>query len=306
MPASVAAGTSMQALRRAGLIVLFASGCAHGRHADTVATEEGRTAAKPAARVLHDVPPAELLARQPDEAEVLLRTSVARDHALGPKLEPFVLAWPGWGKTLRRFTAHPLSELDWIDIVGPRDPGKERLAVRTAADDAAIDARLAASSDGSLRVATRPAPHLVTVVPPEAAGAVQEALRSARVIDPAGPPDEGLRALLPHPHAFFRAIPEEAESARLRVFARPEGAVEAELELSCSDVAAASRVAASLREQAERANGVFVRMLTHDLLSGLLIELDGRTARLVLPASRAQIEALAALAAGLIPPEPAP
>jgi hypothetical protein len=252
------------------------------------------------------VQPAELLARLPDEAEVLLRTSVARAHPLAPKLEPFVLAWPGWGKTLRRVSVHPLAELDWIDIVGPHDAAKERMASRTAIDDAAVDARLAASSDGSLRVMARPEPHLVTVSPPDAAAALQAALQGTHVIDPPGPVDEGLRALVPHPHAFFHAIPEEAQSALLRVFARPAGGARAEIELSCADAAAAGKVAAAVREQVERANGILVRVLTHDLLGGLAIEVDGTTAKVTLPASREQLEALAGLAAGLVPPEPGP
>jgi hypothetical protein len=237
---------------------------------------------------------------------VLLRLSVARTHPLGPKLEPFVLAWPGWGNTLRRFTAHPLAELDWIDIVGPKDPAKERMAARTITDDALVDSRLSGNGDGSLRVALRPEAHLVTAVPPDAAEALAGELRDSRVVDPPADSDEGLRALLPHPHQFFRVIPEEAQSARLRVLARPEGAAHAELELSCGDAAAAEKVASAMREQAEHVNGVLVRMLTHDLLSGLAVRVDRDMAKLSLPASREQLEALAALAAGFIPPQPAP
>ncbi len=282
------------------------SACAaagHGSAPNQLTAAEATRARQP----LRDVEPAALLARLPEEADVLLRLSVARTHPLGLKLEPFVLAWPGWGSTLRRFTVHPVAELDWIDIVGPKDPAKERLAVRTTMDDELVDSRLSGSSDGSLRVALRPQLHLVTAVPPAAAGALTEALRDGHVVDP--PPaseDEGLRALLPHPHQFFRVIPEEAQSALLRVLSRPAGAAQAELELSCGDAATAQKVADAMREQADHVNGMLVRMLTHDLLSGLTVRVDGDKAQLALPASREQLEALAALAAGFIPPQPPP
>jgi hypothetical protein len=286
--------------------LLLACGCAasgHGSAADRTAAAAAPQVRKPP----RDVEPAELLARTPDEADILLRLSVARAHPLGPKLEPFVLAWPGWGSTLRRFTVHPVTELDWIDIVGPKDPTKERLAARTTMDDELVDSRLSDSGDGSLRVALRPQAHLVTAVPPAAAEALTGALLDAHVVDP--PPasdDEGLRALLPHPHQFFRVIPEEAQSALLRVMSRAAGAAQAELELSCGDAATAQKVADSMREQADHVNGMLVRMLTHDLLSGLSVHAEGDKAQLALPASREQLEALAALAAGFIPPQPAP
>ena len=225
---------------------------------------------------------------------------------MGPRLEPFVLAWPGWGATLRRVSQHPLAELDWIDIVGPRDTAKERMATRTRADDAAVDARLASSGDGSLRVMVRGQPHLVTAAPPDTSAALVATLGQSRVLDPAADADECLRAELPHPHVFFKQIPEEARKATLTVLARPGGAAEARLALACDDMATAVRVAAELREEAGQVNGMVVKMLTHDLLGGLSVEIEGSEAKLRLPASREQLEALATLAAGMLPPEAAP
>jgi hypothetical protein len=291
---------------RGALLLACLGGCAAASHG--AAPDQGAAfAPHPPPTPPRDVEPAALLGLATDEADVLLRLSVARTHPLGPKLEPFVLAWPGWGSTLRRFTVHPVAELDWIEIVGPKDPAKERLASRTTMDDELVDSRLGGGADGSLRVTLRPRPHLVTSVPPDAAGALTSGLRDAHVVDPPSTDaDEGVRAQMPHPHRFFHVIPEDAQTALLRVMARPEGAAQAELDLSCGDPATAQKVATAMREQAEHVNGMLVRMLTHDLLSGLSVRVEGDTAKLALPASRAQLEALAALAAGFLPPQPTP
>jgi hypothetical protein len=274
------------------------------------ATPQGSVVQAPAASAATqhgppaDVAPASLLARTTDDAEVLLRLSVARTHPLGPRLEPFVLAWPGWGATIRRVSEHPVAELEWIDVIGPRDAAKERMAARTSVDDAALDARLASNGDGSLRLVVRGQPHLIAAAPPDAGDALTAALGTTHVVDPPADADEGLRAELPHPHLFFKQVPEQARTATLQVYARPGGAAEAKLDLACDDGATALRVATEMREEADQVNGMVVRMLTRDLLGGLSVEVDASTVRLRLPASREQLEALATLAAGMLPPPP--
>ena len=64
--------------------------------------------------------------------------------------------------------------------------------------------------------------------------------------------------------------------------------------------------AAEMREEADQANGMVVKMLTHDLLGGLAVEVEGSAARLRLPASREQLDALATLASAMLPPEATP
>ncbi|HEX8792322.1 MAG TPA: hypothetical protein VF765_15315 [Polyangiaceae bacterium] len=265
---------------------------------------EGGGAASPAAGAQPapaPVEPAALLGRSAGDAEILLRLSVARGHPLGGRLEPFILAWPGWGKTIRRISPHPVAELDWIDVVGPRDADKERLSSRTSVDDAVVDTRLAQGGDGTLRVVVRSQPHLVTASPPASAPALAAQLRSTRVLDPPAEPDEGLRADVPDPHALSHYVPQEARRALVHVYSRPGGAAEARAELTCDDPAAAQRAASSLRGAVDGLNGILVRMLTHDLLSGLSIDVSGPIVRLRLPASREQLEALATLASGMLP-----
>jgi hypothetical protein len=277
--------------------VLLVGACASRGAAETRASSPAATT-QPEPVPLE---PAALLGRSGDDAEVLLRLSVARGHPLGGRLEPFILAWPGWGKTLRRISPHPVAELDWIDVVGPRDPDKERLSTRTAVEDAVVDTRLAQGGDGTLRVVVRSQPHLVTAAPPATAPALQAQLRKARVLDPSAEQDEGLRADVPDPHALSHYVPQEARRALVHVYSRPGGAAEARVELTCDDAAAAQRAAASLRSTVDGLNGIVVRMLTRDLLGGLSIDVSGPIVRLRLPASQEQLEALATLASGMLP-----
>lgn len=278
-------------------VLLLAGACASHAEGGAGAASPG-SSAQPVPAPLE---PAALLGRSADDAEILLRLSVARGHPLGARLEPFILAWPGWGKTIHRISPHPVAELDWIDVVGPRDTDKERLSSRTAVDDAVVDTRLAQGGDGTLRVVVRSQPHLVTASPPSSAPALQAQLRTTKVLDPPAEPDEGLRADVPDPHALSHYVPQEARRALVHVYSRPGGAAEARAELTCDDPAAAERAAASLRSTVDGLNGILVRMLTHDLLSGLSIDVSGPIVRLRLPASREQLEALATLASGMLP-----
>jgi hypothetical protein len=267
------------------------------------ATGQGPSAAAPTATTARPPAPARLtvdslLARGPEDGLVLLRLSVARAHPLGPRIEPFVLAWPGWSATLRSITRHPVDELDWIEVVGPREPEHERLATRTVADDAVIDGRLAARSDGTLRVVVRPQSHLVLAMPADAAASQQPLLQGAVLDEPESEPDEALHVDLLRPHGAVPEVPPEVRRLRVRVFSRPGAAAEGFGTMECDDAPTAERVADRLRARVESLNGLVARLLTHDLLGGLVIETKGAAVELRLPATREQLDALATLAAG--------
>jgi hypothetical protein len=243
-----------------------------------------------------------LLARGSSDAEVLLRTSVVRSHPLGSRLEPFLLAWPGWGATLASLTPHPLSDLDWLAIVGPRDPARQRMATRTLIDDDVVDARLRARSDRTLRVVVRGQPHLVVAVPPDDGPAMTLALPRSRLIEPHGEADEALFVEAPNPQALLPLIPSQAKRIVARIYSRPGGGAEATAEIACDDETSAKAMAALLQERLADVNGLVVRMLTHDLLGGLSVAAAGHNVELRLPATREQLESLAALASGLLAP----
>jgi hypothetical protein len=243
-----------------------------------------------------------LLARTAGEGSVLLRLSVAREHPLGSRLEPYVLAWPGWGPTLASLTKHPVAELDWIDVVGPKDAAQERLATRTAIADEVVDARLAARSDGTLRAVIRPRPHVVVAVTPDSAPAVEQTLRAAPLLDPAADPDEAVHVDFLNPHEALPNVPAEARRLVLRVYSRPGGGAEAFAELTCDDEPAAAHMADWIRGRVDSLNNLVVRVLTRELLNGLVVDTKGPVVELRLPATREQLESLATLAAGFLPP----
>jgi hypothetical protein len=256
----------------------------------------------PPARVAVDT----LLGRLPDEGLVIVRLSVARRHPLGARLEPFILAWPGWSATLSSITSQPLAELEWIEVVGPKDPTRERLMTRTTIADDLIDARLRARSDGSLRVVARAQPHLVAALPPDGAPALVETLGVARVLEPDDPdPDQALYVDLPHPHGAMLYVPQETRRAVVRVDSRPGGAAEAFADLTFDDDDAASRMATRLQARAEEMNNLMVRVLTRDLLGALSITVEGAVVKLRLPATSEQLESLALLASAMLPDAPA-
>jgi hypothetical protein len=243
-----------------------------------------------------------LLGRTPDEGSVLLRLSVARQHPLGALIVPFVMAWPGWGTTIASLTTEPLTELDWVDIVGPKDPGRERMILRTAVSDEAIDARLQSRSDGSLRVVERAQPHLVAALPPDGAPAILQALRSSRLTEPDdSDADEVLHVDFPHPHGVILYVPENVRRAVVWADSRPGGAAEGFANLTFDDDATATRMAGELQARAESMNSIIVRVLLRDLLGGITITAEGPVVKLRLPATREQLESLATLASAMLP-----
>jgi hypothetical protein len=283
---------------RGALASLVLVGCVGAAGSAPTVNVAKKVAPPPAAVVTVDA----LLGRTPDEGSVLLRLSVARQHPLGALIVPFVLAWPGWGATIASLTTAPLTDLDWIEVVGPKDPAHERMIVRTAAPDETLDARLQTRSDGSLRVVERAQPHLVAALPPDAAPATLQSLRASRLTEPDdSDADEVLHVDFPHPHGVMLYVPANVRRAVVRADSRPGGAAEGFADLTFDDDATAARMAGELRARAESMNSVVVRLLTRDLLGGLVITAEGPVVKLSLPATKEQLESLATLASAMLP-----
>ena len=289
---------------RAALVTfaLLAAGCS-GATRGAVATAPGATAVAPPQPTAVTVDG--LLARTPDEGSVILRLAVARAHPLGHLLVPFILAWPGWGPTLTSLTTEPLADLEWIDVVGPKDPAHQRMLVRTAMSDEALDARLQSRNDGTLRVVERGPPHLLAALPPDGAQAVLQTLRAARLQEPGTGGDDDVDEVLhvdfPHPHGVMMYVPADVRRAVVRAYSRPGGAGEGFAELTVDDEATATRMAGELRARADSMNNLVVRVLTLDLLGAVTIKAEGNVVKLRLPANADQLKALATLASAMLP-----
>jgi hypothetical protein len=289
---------------RVAVLSLALLGCGSAAANGPSAKIAARVAAPPPSAA---VPIDTLLGRTPAEGSVLLRLSVARQHPLGGLIVPFVMAWPGWGATLASLTSEPLTDLDWIDVVGPKDPDHERMILRTAAaaSDEAFDTRLQARSDGSLRVVERAQPHLLAALPPDGAPLILQSLRASRLTEPDdSDADEVLHVDFPHPHGVMLYVPANVRRAVVRADSRPGGAAEGFADLTFDDDATATRMAGELRARAESMNNVVVRVLTRDLLGGLVITAEGPVVKLSLPATREQLESLATLASAMLPGSP--
>jgi hypothetical protein len=244
----------------------------------------------------------EALGRTDDEASVLLRLSALRAHPLGGRLERFILAWPGWDATLASITRHPVTDLDWLDVVGPRETARQRLLTQTAAADDVIDTNLAARTDASLRVVVRPQPHVVLAAPPAVSPPIEATLHARPLVAPPADDDDILAVDLPRPQDAVPQLPPETRHLVAHVHARPGGGGEAFVELACDDDAAAARLADDLRARVDAVNGLLVRMLTRDLLGGLAIHHEGPKVQLRLPATREQLESILTYAEGLLLP----
>jgi hypothetical protein len=262
----------------------------------------------------------------PDEGEILVRTDVLRHHPVGARLGPILGTWPGWRSTLHAVARDPVADLDWIDVVAPSDSRQGRLLARAAegASDAALDGRLvalqarsaepaaghvvagltaaAARLDGSLRVVFRAQPRFVAATPASRGVAISAVLVRARIPVPSTAPFEAVRADVPEPHELVRAVPPLIHRMQAHVFALANGDADASADGECTSADDARRAAAALEETIGRQNFSIVRMVTHGILDGITVRVDGTTVRLHLHASRDQLDAVLGLASAMLPP----
>ena len=306
-------------------LCICASACASAPPAGAPVAVMSPLTAAPAPAMTPPAPPPPVdreagaaLGRQPSEGEVFVRTDVLRSHPVGAHCGPVLVMWPGWHGTLRAIARDPLTDLDWIDVVGPQDPARGRmLALASEAGDPAIDGRLialqarsaepaashveanvpaaAARLDGVLRVVFRPARRLVAAAVASQGPAFSHLLLGSRVHPPKLGAREVLRADLPHPQGTLRAIPAPIVRLRGRVLLLPDGNADATAEGECATAEDAGRAASSLRDSIARQNNPIVRMLTQGLLDTIAISTTGAIVDIHIPANRGQLEALLAL-----------
>ncbi len=322
--------------RLAWLTAASAAACAPGRSANAPPTPPASTAgatttaSAEAAEPPIDLDPGGALGRQPEEGEILVRTTVLRGHPVGVHVGFLFGMWQGWRATLHAIARDPVADFDWIDIVGPSDPARERMLARVAegAPDAAVDGRLvalqarsaepaashvdgrvpaaAAQLDGVLRVVFRPAPRFVAATAVANGPALSHRLARTRVQPPDSAPLDAVRLDVPHPHDAVRMLPASIRRMRARVFALANGDAEGSGEGDCDSADEAARTAAALRETIARQNSPLVRMLTHGLLDGIAVTSDGPLVKIHVHATRDQLETVLSVVAAITPGDGAP
>ena len=308
-----------------------AAACAPARSPSvTAASAPSSAAGAPGAAAAAPVPTIEIdpegaLGLGPDDGEIVVQTSVLRGHPVGAHVGPILGMWPGWRSTLRAIARDPVADLDWIDVVGPSDPSRERMLARVSGDaaDAAIDGRLvalqarsaepaashvdghveaaAARLDGVLRVVFRPQAHFVAATAAQNGPALSYLLARARLRGPATEPLEAVRIDQLHPHDAVRLIPDSIRLIRVRVLALANGDADARADGDCNSAEDATRAAAELRETIARQNFSLVRMLTHGLLDAIAVTSEGPAVKIHLHATRDQLEAVLSLVTAMAP-----
>jgi hypothetical protein len=322
--------------RLAWLTAAAVAACAPARSANVPPTPApSSTAGAPAASAATPEPPLDLeageaLGRQPEEGEILVRTTVLRGHPIGVHVGFLFGMWQGWRSTFRALARDPVADFDWVDVVGPSDPAKGRMLARVAegAPDAALDGRMvalqarsaepaashvdgrvpaaAARLDGVLRVVFRPEPHFVAATAVANGPALSRLLARARVRLPESAPLEAVRLDVPHPHDAVRLLPASIRRIRARILALANGDAEGTGEGDCESADEAARTAAALRDTVARLNSPMVRMLTHGLLDGIAIASDGPLVKIHVHATRDQLETVLSVMAAITPGDGAP
>ncbi len=313
----------------ATLLCAVAAACAAPRPADAPVAAVAKATTGPTTTSIPGGPPVALeagaaLGLGPGEGEVVVRTDVLRGHPVGAHAGSLLGMWPGWRETLRAIVRDPLTDLDWIDVVGPSNAARARmLAGASDVGDPAVVGRLvalqarsaepaashvegnvpaaAARLDGVLRILFRPEGRVVAAAAATRGPALSHTLLHAHVSPPALWPHEVARADLPRPHGMIDAIPEAVLRLRGRVLVAADGDADATAEGECATAQDAGRVASALRERVARENNPIVRMLTRGLLDAVAISVRETTVRIHVPANRDQLEALLTLVTASMP-----
>jgi hypothetical protein len=273
--------------------------------------------------------PESIVAAETVRADVVLvalhvNAEVIRAHPVGAQMGYLLKAIPQWDDFLSGTEIDPVHDIDWVLISGPslKNTTNDSVLIHYSASDLVIDKAVAAFSrrydhggafdagvrglkaalahaDRGERVIFRPQPHLLAVVPPRAAIRYAHALMSARVVEHPHP-KEAVYLSVSDPHHPFPDLPDSITQARLRVFPAPEAGAEVFLEGDTKSAEAALEAAADVRRLIRRTNTVLLSIVSHGLLDHVEVTTDGPTVHVRLTATRDQLEAALAFAAGYL------
>lgn len=253
---------------------------------------------------------------------LLVNADVLRGHPVGSRLGPLLKGIPQWSDFMAGTDIEPIRDTDWVLIFGPGliHTDRDAILVRYNAKDAVVDRAVSivakkydrggafdagvpgvravlGHADRAPRVFLRAQPHLLIVVPPDAANLFAKAYSKAKVT-PQLRPGEALRLSLQNPNRPMPFIPPSVKAFRLWIVPAGKDGAEVFAEGDCDDAAQATAAADELKKVARRMNSMAVAIVTGGVLNGLEIFGDGPTVRLKMPVSRDQLEVVLAFVAG--------
>jgi hypothetical protein len=257
----------------------------------------------------------------PSLVQLVVNMEVIRQNPIGAQMGPMLSAIPQWDEFIAGTNVDAVKDTDWVFITGPSLIRTDRdvIFVHYSTTDAKVDRAIdivahkydrggyfdagvpgvkatMGHADRAQRVFLRPQPHILVVSPPDYAHTAATILLHAK-ISPHIRPGEAMRLTLATPWHVVPDLPKSMTELRMWIIPRADSGADANIEIDCTDAAAAIQGAEDVKKIIRQQNSLGVRMLTNGLLNGFDVAVDGSMVRARLPVSKEQLQTLLGLVA---------
>jgi hypothetical protein len=261
---------------------------------------------------------------------LVVNVEVIRENPVGARMGYLLRGIPQWEEFMSGTDIDPVRDADWFMISGPSliNTSRDVVLIHYSVADAVVERAVSvvsrkydkggpydagvrgvrasrAHADRAERILLRGQPHVLAVVPPQAAEKVARQLVSSRV-PPHIRPGEAVYLRLVNPHHPMPEIPETVTEMRLRVLPRQDEGADVFIDGDTKDAETAAQAATAVRQMVRRHNDAFTSLLTHGLLDHAEVTSEGDVVKLHVQATRDHIETLLALVSGFLGLEPPP
>lgn len=243
-----------------------------------------------------------------------------RASASGVKILKMMSVVPDVMDAKARTGVDPFADGEWLLVYGSKAevPGPNANLVKHVRPDAEVTRALAdggfeplGTSPGAASISgtagavrgelfgvrdavVRPQSGLMALVPLDRAHDLAAALAKPAV-DPGVPPGAIARMFIAEPSKIARFLPAFVVRAVVVVKAAGDGGLDATGDADCPDAASCKATAASLDELVKRQNSMVVRIVSKNLLGGLVLRAEGAKLKATLHASPEQVDAMLGL-----------
>lgn len=234
----------------------------------------------------------------------------------GAKIVKMLSVVPEVIDTKARIGVEPFEDSEWLLVYGSQVgvPGPnanvvkharpETTVAKAVADggfeawDAGASAAAAPGTAGAMHgeiygvrdVLLRPQPGVLALVPGDRARDLAAVL--AKPIDPGVKPGELARIFVAEPAKLARFLPAEVVKGTVVLKPASDSGLDVIAEAACPTAASCATTAAGLELLAKRSNSMMVRIVTKNLLGGLLVRADGATLRATMHVAPDQLDAV--------------